>query len=227
MASQRLAIFDLDGTLTSCDTFARFLAGLLIRTPSRWLAIPQLARAYYRMKAGKTGNAETKKRFLTLLVAGLPPQKVETWASTIAEKASTRWIHPNVLKQVEWERKHGAILVLATASPDLYVENIAKKLGFHSTICTKTQRNKDGSLTGNLLGENCYGLQKLERVMEYIRTTYSDWYVAAYTDHHSDLPLLEWSDEPHIVNPTPALKKVAIERGYAVLTTKGNEPCAE
>lgn len=227
MASQRLAIFDLDGTLTSCDTFARFLAGLLIRTPSRWLAIPQLARAYLRMKTGKTGNAETKELFLTLLVAGLPPQKVETWASTIAEKASTLWILPSVLKQVKWEREHGATLVLATASPDIYVENIAKKLDFHSTICTKTQRNKDGSLTGNLLGGNCYGLQKLERVMEYVKTTHSDWHVVAYTDHHSDLPLLEWSDEPCIVNPTPALKKVASERGYAVLTAKGNKPCVE
>ena len=38
-----------------------------------------------------------------------------------------------------------------------------------------------------------------------------------YSDSTNDLPLLEWVSHPVATNPTPALARVALERGWPVL----------
>jgi phosphoserine phosphatase len=39
-------------------------------------------------------------------------------------------------------------------------------------------------------------------------------HVRFYSDHASDAPVFEWSDEPVAVNPHDRLKRLAAERGW-------------
>ena len=221
MARQRYAIFDLDGTLTRHDTFAGFLAGLLLHTPSRWFRIPQLAYWYARLKAGSADNGLVKERFLTLLAGGLPPAVLADRARELADRAVSQWLRPAVAELVEQERGLGAHLVLATASPDIYVDIIGKRLCFETVICTRTRKDPSGVNTGLLDGGNCRGPEKLARVKAHAAGMGDKLHTVAYTDHHSDLPLLEWVDEPYAVNPTPALREACGQRGYAILDQAG------
>ena len=221
MARQRYAIFDLDGTLTRHDTFARFLAGLLLRTPSRWIRIPQLAYWYARLKAGSADNGLVKERFLTLLAGGVPPAVLEDRARELADRVVSQWLRPAMAERLARERDLGAHLVLATASPDIYVNFIGQRLGFETVICTLTRRDPSGASTGRLDGGNCYGPEKLGRVRAHAAGLGDGLHTVVYTDHHSDLPLLEWADEPHAVNPTAALREACVQRGYAILDTEG------
>ena len=38
----------------------------------------------------------------------------------------------------------------------------------------------------------------------------------AYSDHESDLPLLEWIGNPTVVSPTMKLREIAMERGWKI-----------
>ena len=56
-AARRLAVFDLDGTLSRHDTFFPFVLGLLARHPTRWprvalLPIPALGYLLRRLDRG-------------------------------------------------------------------------------------------------------------------------------------------------------------------------------
>ena len=84
-------------------------------------------------------------------------------------------------------------------------------------MCSVAERDPGGRLTGRIIGRNCYGPEKLRRIRETLGRDNGHWNVIVYTDHHSDLPLLEWADSPRVVNPSSKLRRVAVERGYQIL----------
>ena len=106
-------------------------------------------------------------------------------------------------------------MLLATASFDFYVRPLARKLGFDVVVCTRAAWAADGSLTGAIDGDNCYGEAKLKAVLATLpqrpRPT-----MIVYTDHHSDWQLLLESDHPVAVSPTAALRRLAKARGIEV-----------
>ena len=115
-------------------------------------------------------------------------------------------------------RDAGARIVLATASLDVYVPQIAARLGIdpRDLICTRTHWTDTDLLTGALRGDNCFGEMKVEAVREWLADNGLTAVAAAYSDHHSDLPLLALAGSPVAVNPTPALRRLAQARGIPV-----------
>ena len=45
---KKIAIFDLDGTLTCCDNFKSFMLKILIKSPKKWIFIPYLLYSFLR-----------------------------------------------------------------------------------------------------------------------------------------------------------------------------------
>ncbi|MFH1422079.1 MAG: haloacid dehalogenase-like hydrolase, partial [Planctomycetota bacterium] len=74
---------------------------------------------------------------------------------------------------------------------------------------------KDGKYTGNIKGLVSYGIYKIERIKEFIEengfSLAGSW---VYTDHISDLQLLEMADNKCVVNPDKKLKRLAEKRGW-------------
>ena len=101
-------------------------------------------------------------------------------------------------------------VMLATASPDIYVLHLAEQLGISEIICTRAERDPQGRLTGRLDGANCHGVEKLKRVKEAFGSERKDCTIVAYSDHESDFELLEWADVGIAVHPTASLRKQAI-----------------
>ena len=114
-------------------------------------------------------------------------------------------------------RREGHRLVLATASPDIYVRLLGERLGFDDVICTRFQWDDSDRLTGELDGDNCYGDVKRAKVETYIDEQNYSGGLFVYTDHHSDLPLLRVATCPVAVNPTPSLKRAASELGIPIV----------
>ena len=214
-AAQVVAVFDLDGTITDCDTYVKFLSRCLAHRPQRLARSLHLPFAVALHKAGLYDNAWLKATFLRAIAGGYDQQ---TLASVVGGHLATivnDHVRPAAREAIAEHRRAGHRLVLATASFDFYVEQLGQELGFDEVICTRAERAADQSVIGRIKGRNCYGGAKLRAVLDAIPDRHLCTLVA-YTDHHSDWELLMESDQPVAVSPTPQLRRLAIAHGVEV-----------
>ncbi|HVL59070.1 MAG TPA: HAD family hydrolase [Burkholderiaceae bacterium] len=213
-----VAVFDLDQTITRADTFVRFLIGCLLRSPARWRHAPALAWAVLAYASGRRDNNWLKAFFLRRIVGGRSPARLQRFVDAYVEQVLARQLLPAALAEIGRLRRSGVGLVLATASPDLYVTPLGRRLGFDEIVCTRVGALADGRCSGRLDGDNCYGEEKKRRIETLLAARgVSLRDVAFYSDHHSDLPLLQAAGRPVAVNPTPKLAAYARTAGIPML----------
>ena len=96
---------------------------------------------------------------------------------------------------------------------------MAEDLGFDHLLCTDLEVGPDGLLTGKPKGPLCLDSTKRILAEKLAGETHIDLASSyAYGNHQSDLPLLELVGNPHVVEPTEPLKKVAMQKHWPVLT---------
>ncbi len=216
----RLAVFDLDGTLTRRDLYLAFLAQALRKhgpaRPLRAAALPVLGVGF--MLRG-IGNDRMKTAFLDAILGGRPRSLVDTLAGDFAVRAVEREMKRAAIAQVENHRRAGDVLLLASASLDPYVQPIAQLLGFHAAVATRIAWTSDGRVAGTLDGPNLRGHAKLDAVRAELARCYpgESPRMVAYSDHASDEPLLAAADEAVAVDPTPELARIATQRGWKIV----------
>lgn len=213
--SVRLALFDLDGTLTSHDTFGAWCLGLLARHPLRWLRVPLLIGPLLRYLLGGGDRGLLKGAVLHLLFGGMPRKTIEAWSERFALETIAHRMFPEALAAVREHRSGGDALVLLSASPDLYVPLIGAGLGFERTLCTAVRWSGD-RLDGRLAGPNRRGQEK-SRVLQALRNDYPGRSVKAYGNSPGDLDHLLRCEEAVYVNATGSLEKQLVGQGLRCL----------
>jgi phosphatidylglycerophosphatase C len=202
--AQRLAVFDLDGTLTRSDTFVAFACGLLDRRPMRWLRVPVLLFPVLVFLLRLIDRGGLKGAVLRVLFAGLPRQEVHAWATQFAQDAVPARMFPEALAAFRAHVAAGDYTVLMSASPDLYVPLIAQALGASQSICTPVRWNGD-RLDGRLDGPNCRGEEKA-RILERLRHQHLGLPVIGYGNSGADVAHLMRCDEATYVNAQPRIR---------------------
>jgi phosphatidylglycerophosphatase C len=202
--AKRLAVFDLDGTLTSHDTFQPFVLGLLARNPARWLRVPLLLFPVAAFLLRLTGRGGLKGAVLRVLFAGLPRSGINAWAEQLALLTVAQRMFPEALAAFRGHLAAGDYTVLMSASPDLYVPLIARALGASQCICTPVLWNGD-RLDGRLAGPNCRGEEKA-RILERLRQEHPGLAVVGYGNSGADIAHLVRCDEGVYVNPHPRIR---------------------
>ena len=142
--STRVALFDLDGTLTWRDTLQSFLLGYLIRRPTRWLRLWRLLPAAASFVLDRDRGL-LKSRVIRAALGGDSRRNVDAWADEFVAGLQARGtFRPAALTVLEAHRAAGDHLVLLSASPDLYVPRIGRLLGFERTLCTEIKWSNAG-----------------------------------------------------------------------------------
>jgi phosphatidylglycerophosphatase C len=206
-----LVVFDLDGTLTRRDTYLLYLFGYLMRHPwcvFRLLHLPWIVGMFY---LGILDHTQLKERFLGAFLRGTRRAVLQQWTTIFIDKLISCSMRREALAMLEKHRQNGDLLVLLSASLDIYVEALGDRLCVDHVICTRAHWEGD-SLSGGLLGLNCYGEEKVHRLQE-LRKRYEDMKLIAYADHHSDIPLLRLADAGILVNGTRKAKHLAAQAG--------------
>lgn len=183
-----LAAFDLDGTLTRRDTLMPFLLRAIgrERTYRALLAssLP-LARA---AALGGPHRDRAKAVVLQRVFGGLPLAELAEAAEPFADHVVAAALRPDIRARVDWHREQGHELVLVSASPELYVAPIGRRLGFDAVLATRLEVDADGRLTGRIEGTNCRGPEKVVRLREWRGGTVTLTY--AYGDSAGDREML-------------------------------------
>ncbi|MES1974349.1 MAG: HAD-IB family hydrolase [Pseudomonadota bacterium] len=220
-ASHKLAIYDMDKTITHAPTWMSFLVRTA-RSEAPWrlalLPLAGLATAAYALKA--IDRAQLKQMTQRLLLGHrLHIADARRVAGSFADRVVATGVFAGARAQIAADRAAGYRLVMATASYRFYAAAIAERLGFDDVVATEVE-HLDEMLRARISGENCYGPGKLRMIEAWMAAQgidRADTHVRFYSDHVSDAPVLGWADEGFAVNAHGPLRTLARERGWPIV----------
>lgn len=187
-----VAAFDFDGTLTRGDTLLPFLLHALGATVVMRHAFA-LAPTLAGYGLGMIRNDIAKERVLTRCFSGADIGALRNQAARFAETELPGLIRSEAIRRLAWHKKQGHRCVVVSASLELYVQPWALKAGFDDVIASRLETVGEGRITGNLLGENCFGIEKVRR-LEALLGPRSGYTLYAYGDSRGDRELLAAAD---------------------------------
>lgn len=213
------AFFDLDKTIlgtTSSLAFTRPLydQGMIKRA--------DVVRSAYQQFLFTTADSdhqqmEKMREYLSALVTGWD---VDQLTSIVLETLSDRitpTVHLEALELIANHKAAGRDVIIVSASGSEIVRPVAELLGADDAIATELEVF-NGKYTGEITFY-AYGENKAIAIREYAQNHgYNLAHSYAYSDSITDLPMLEVVGKPTAVNPDSALRNVAIERSWPVLT---------
>jgi len=216
-----LAIYDMDRTVTRRATYTPFLLHCAARrAPWRLLLLPLVLLSMLAYVARLIDRGRLKEITHRLLLGGtIHPRDLNPLVDSFADQQLAANIRPGARKAIARDKAEGRRMVLATASYRLYAEAIAERLGFDDVIGTGSIIGLDERVHAKIAGENCYGPAKLRMIADWVQESglkEVHGHVRFYSDHVSDRPAFEWSDEPVAVNPHGKLRRLAEQRGWAI-----------
>jgi HAD superfamily hydrolase (TIGR01490 family) len=187
MTTQTLALFDFDGTITTKDTFAPYLFAAfgMTRVSAAFTSLGAHALMVY---AGLSTRDRFKARLLARLFTGADCARLEAVGRAYAKTVS-KWYRPAALERIRWHRERGHRLIMVSASLDLYLEHIARDLGFDDLLCTRMER-AGAHTTGCMQGANCRAAEKVHRIEALLGKPLADFVTHAYGDSDGDAEML-------------------------------------
>ncbi len=208
-----IALFDLDGTLIPWDCQLLFRHFVVRREPWRIVFLPLFL--LFLPVAGLLGSEGMKRVFLSFLW-GMDRETLEGHARDFAQ-ALMPAIYPELRGRLEEHRRRGDFLILASASPEWYVVEIGRMLGFDLSLGTPVEQ---GGIFPEL--SNHKGEAKVERLRHVLPASWFDGGVLrechGYTDSVADLPMLRLCVRATVVNPSSTLRAIAVEKPWEVVT---------
>jgi phosphatidylglycerophosphatase C len=181
-----VAAFDFDGTVTRRDTLLPFLARLRGRgalTTCLFAAAP----------ARRQGRDAYKVAVLRGLLAGLPADRFHATATAYGQALPARF-RPHAVERIRHHQRSGHEVVLVSASLRAYLDPVVEHLGLDGVCAVEVEVGRDGRLTGEIVGANCRGPEKVRRLHDWLGGTPPErlW---AYGDSSGDTELLAAADE--------------------------------
>jgi phosphatidylglycerophosphatase C len=206
-----LAVFDLDGTVTRHDTLWPYVHGFTHRHPTRAAGLVCVLPTLLRFAVQAADRGELKAAFIRESLGGVPRSELNEWTARFVPRLIARGLHQDALACLARHRAHGDLLILMSASVDLYVPAIGAALGFDETLCTSVRWNGE-RLDGALAGANLRGAEKA-RALKQLRGRHPGRPVTAYGNAASDLGHLCLADHGVLVNGAARTRRAAAHLG--------------
>lgn len=189
----RIAVFDFDGTITRKDTLLefikhskgklKFLLGFLLYSPLLVL-----------MKLHLYPNWKAKEEIFSHFYKDVGLEDFRKMCTTFFEDNKSL-VYAQAKEQILMHKAEGDRVVIVTASMEEWVRPFGKWLGADDVLGTQLEI-VDGRLTGRFATKNCYGQEKINRLLESYPNR-KDYTLVAYGDSRGDKELLNFADEKH------------------------------
>lgn len=189
-----IAAFDFDGTLTRRDTLFPFL--LYVAGPLKFsykILLLLVTLAGYAL--GLIRNDKAKIKVLRCFLANMEMNALQQQALRFAEQKLPSLLRSEAMQRLAWHRQQGHRCVVVSASLEIYLRPWASKAGFDDILGSRLETLADDRTTGNLLGENCFGPEKMRR-LETLLGPLDNFTLYAYGDSRGDKELLSAADYP-------------------------------
>ena len=185
--------FDFDGTLTRRDTLIEFIR--YVKGNKEFLiGFLKHLHLLILMKIGIMPNWKTKRIIFQYFFGGMTLEKFNEYCEKFAkEKASL--LRKKGMVAVNKAVMDGDQVVIISASIENWVEPFFRfQVSNNINIIGTKIQVVDGKLTGRFLTKNCYGEEKVRRLLEQYPDR-KEYKLVAYGDSRGDHALLDFADE--------------------------------
>ncbi len=217
MSKPALVIFDLDNTILNGDSDYAMI-NYLIHTQ----ALDERAGKQNQIFIADYQRGELDfDAYITFALSayvGMTRTEINEYMLPFVTKVIEPMINTLALKIIHDHGDSGDTILLASATNELIVQPIAKRLDIQNVIGTQVKFIND-KCTGEYIPPSALGEGKLQLVQQWMQKNNFDDFngVTFYSDSINDLPLLEAVDFPKAVNPDAMLEKISLERGWEII----------
>lgn len=198
---EKLAIFDVDYTITKRETLFEFFMFLISKKPKLILHMPKSfgASFLYALKLLSAGDA---KRYFMEFIKNIHEDELKELVKEFYSKRFSKIFYTDAIDTIKKLKNEGFKVYLISASAEFYLNELYNIKEVDKIIGTRFEF-KDGYYNGKLLGENNKGEEKVRRLMEVLKeenieVDFKNSYM--YSDSLSDLPLLKLVGHPYLIN---------------------------
>ncbi len=218
-----LALFDLDNTLLAGDSDHAWGDFLVARGHVDAEAYRLANDRFYADYCAGTLDIRAFCEFVFAVLARNDRATLEAWRDEFMAECIEPMLLPQAHELLARHRAQGHTLVIITATNRFVTELIARRYGVEHLIATEPEQDGNGRYTGRLAGTPCFQDGKIIRLREWLagrdESLEGSWF---YSDSRNDLALLEAVDHPVAVDADPTLTAVARERGWPLLSLRGD-----
>ncbi len=220
--SSQLAFYDFDGTLSSGNIVRRY-AFFTRHQPSKTRAALKFSKLLLSIPAWLALEFRSRRRFNEIFFReyrGLRESVLRGLGQQLFDEEILPTLFPGSKELIEEDRRAGYLPVLLTGELDVALEPVIRYFGFHAVI-SNSLVFENGVATGEVRQPLVAEEEKVRAMERLCRQFGAEMKKAkAYSDSFSDVPMLEAVGLPTAVNPDRRLKRVAAERGWAILDLK-------
>ena len=214
--SKKLYLFDLDHTLLRANASYRFFLYLLDKGEYSARDALFTIAARLRFFFGFFSTSSYHDHLASRLFFGKNLDQLISDSQDFVRKNIEKLLYLPVLGLLERAKREGALVALASGSPDFIVSPIADYFGIAKWAGTRYTKDGGGRVCATELflgAEEKVAYVKL--LAEEERISLENLVVV--TDSICDLPLLEIGAERIAVQPDRRLRKMARERGWPIV----------
>lgn len=212
------AFFDLDKTIlakSSSFVFAKpfYKEGLIGRADVMRSAYAQFM---FLTSGADHDQMESMRKYMSELIAGWDVAKVQTIVSETLDTIVDPLVYQEAVDLIAMHKEQGHHIIVISSSGTDVVEPIAARLGADIAIGTQVEI-VDGQYTGEITFY-AYGEGKAEAMHSLSQEHgYNLNECFAYSDSHTDIPMLKAVGNPSAVNPDNELRELAKENNWPIL----------
>lgn len=208
---EKLAIFDVDFTMTKKETFIEFYKFMIKRDPKLFLKLPNVlfSGLLYALKLVPLKN--TKEKFISF-IDGIKEDDMQEHVKEFYKKRLSKILYKDAIDTIKEKKKEGCKIYLISASAEFYLNELYNIKEVDKVIGTRFLCEK-GEHKSRMEGENCKGEEKVKRLMEELKkenieVDFKNSYM--YSDSLSDLPLFNLVGNPYLINYKKVHDKIEV-----------------
>ncbi|AKN33896.1 HAD family hydrolase [Clostridium carboxidivorans P7] len=208
---ERLAIFDVDYTLTKRETLMEFYLFMLKKDPKLIIHLPKsfvsvLSYAFKVLEAGKA-----KENFISF-IDGIEEIKMKRLVEEFYRTRLSKIFYKDAIDTIKKLKAEGCKIYLISASAEFYLDELYNIKEVDMVIGTRFTC-ENGKYRRKIVGENCKGEEKVKRLMEVLKkenveVDFKNSYM--FSDSLSDMPLFNLVGNPFLINYKKGHDKIKI-----------------
>lgn len=198
---KKLAIFDVDYTLTKKETLMELFKYVVKKNKKKGIYIPRALFSGLMFVIGAYDEKKVKETFLKFLDATEEAEFREL-IKDYYENRLSKILYQDGIDMLRKLKGEGYDVYLISASPEFYLMELYAIKEVDMIIGTKFSF-KEGKFARRMEGLNCKGEEKVRRLKEYLKENnidvdFEESYM--FSDSLSDKPLLDLVGKPYLIN---------------------------
>ena len=208
MKKREIVVFDFDGTLTIKDTLLEFIKfakgkwsfylGLLVLSP---VLIAYILHLY--------PNDKAKEKMFRYFFKGMSYNQFKQLGESFSLQID-RIINAQIAGKIESYYRSGATIYVISASITEWVSPWCEAHHVNQVLGTIIEVSNEERLTGHFLSKNCYGKEKVNRLLS-IEPDRECYHLTAYGDSAGDREMLAFADTEFLIRKSNSIQNTKLQ----------------